>query len=231
MLMAAIKSVLNQTYKDFEIIVIDGASTDGTQTVMNTIKNKRLRYIRHEKNRGLSAAKNAGIKASKGRYIAFLDDDDEYLPNKLERQIEKLENCHPDVGLVYTGHLLVNNIGQIIGPKLPSKNYWRGLTYCDFIGPTPLVRKKCFEEVGLFDENLHCYEDREMWLRLSDKYSLTFVKEPLYKMRVHGGRITFNIENSTQCLHLYVLCIDTKYNPFLFCNIKVTFSFKKHSPF
>ena len=121
MLLSAIRSVLNQTYKDFEIIVIDDASSDGTRRAMNGIENERLRYIRHEENRGQSAAYNTGIKASEGTYIAFLNDDDEYVPNKLERQLKVLENSRPEVGLVYSGHYRVDNVGQIIGQRLALK--------------------------------------------------------------------------------------------------------------
>lgn len=87
----AIKSVLNQTYKDFEIIIVDDGSTDKTEEVVKDFKDERVRYIRREKNKGGSAARNTGIKAARGEYIAFQDSDDEWLPEKLEKQMKAFE--------------------------------------------------------------------------------------------------------------------------------------------
>jgi glycosyltransferase involved in cell wall biosynthesis len=86
----AIKSVLEQTYQDFEIIVVDDASTDNTEEVVRNLRDRRIRYLRHEKNRGGSAARNTGIRAAWGQYIAFQDSDDEWLPEKLKKQMEVL---------------------------------------------------------------------------------------------------------------------------------------------
>lgn len=82
-----VRSVLNQTYKNFEVIVADDASTDDTAEIIKTFKDDRIRYIRHESNAGAAAARNTGIKASRGEYVAFQDSDDEWLPEKLEKQM------------------------------------------------------------------------------------------------------------------------------------------------
>lgn len=190
----AIVSVFNQTFRDFEIIVVDDASSDGTMDVLRRFHDARLHYIRQKENRGHAAAVNKGIKASKGEFIAQLDDDDEYLPEKLQRQLEVLEASGPDIGLVYTGVLIVDQDGKTIGQKRPSESYWDGLWHRDFIGSTALVRKECFEKVGDYDENLHFYEDKDMWLRISDRYSFAFVKAPLYKVLKHSKKMSVNFE-------------------------------------
>src|SRR2546429_9117536 len=106
-LCSAITSVLNQTFHNFEIIVVDDASQDHTREVMNSLGDKRIRYIRHEKNKGVAATRNTGLVNAKGTYIAFLDDDDEWLPEKLQKQFNLLESCQNIVGVVYTGAFVV----------------------------------------------------------------------------------------------------------------------------
>lgn len=103
----AIQSVLDQTYPDFEIIVVDDASIDNTVNIIKGIINERIRYIRHEKNKGAAAARNTGIKLAKGKYIAFQDSDDEWLRDKLEKQIKIFETVSPEVGVVYTSDISI----------------------------------------------------------------------------------------------------------------------------
>ena len=103
MIARSIESVLSQTFQDFEIIVVDDGSTDNTEEVVNSFNDERIRYVRHEQNKGEAAARNTGIKLARGDYIASQDSDDEWLPEKLARQIEVFENSPPEVGVVYTG--------------------------------------------------------------------------------------------------------------------------------
>ena len=112
----AIQSVLSQTYQDFEIIVVDDASTDNTQEVVKEcmFRDKRVRYIKHEKNKGGSAARNTGIKNEHGEYVGFLDSDDEWLPTKLEKQIELFRKRCNSVGAVYClQYMMDDSIGRI----------------------------------------------------------------------------------------------------------------------
>jgi len=104
LLSRTIQSVLNQTYQDFEIIIVDDGSTDKTEEVVKSFNSKKIFYNRHEENKGANAARNTGIKASRGEYIAFQDSGDEWLPQKLERQMKVFENASPEVGVVYTGY-------------------------------------------------------------------------------------------------------------------------------
>jgi glycosyltransferase involved in cell wall biosynthesis len=198
-LSSAIQSVLDQTFGDFEIIVVDGASTDNTGEVIDKFDDERIRYIREKKDKGASASRNIGIKNSRGRFIAFLDDDDRWMPSKLEKQLY-LINKNPDVGLVYTGFWKFNNSGKTMGRarNLPSVrgNIYPKILRVNYIGgcSTVLVRRECLEKVGLFDENLPAGEDFDLWIRLAKHYQFDYVKEALVLYRIHSKRIT-----SDQC--------------------------------
>jgi glycosyltransferase involved in cell wall biosynthesis len=102
LLARAVKSVLNQTYQNFELIIVDDASTDNTEEVVGSFNDERIKYVRHEKNKGEAVARNTGIKAARGEYIASHDSDDEWLHEKLAKRIRAFENCSPEIGVVYT---------------------------------------------------------------------------------------------------------------------------------
>ncbi len=109
----AIESVLDQTYQDFEIIVVDDASADETEEVVKSFGDDRINHIRHQKNKGGSAARNTGIKAARGEFIAFLDSDDEWVPKKLEKEIDRLQTLSNEVGVVYSGFCCVKQFQLI----------------------------------------------------------------------------------------------------------------------
>lgn len=119
----AIQSVLNQTYKDFELIIVDDGSTDNTEDIIKKYqkKDERIKYIRRKKNKGGSVARNTGINAAIGEYIAFLDSDDEWLTEKLERQMKVFKSTSSEVGVVYSGFFRINDrrneIESIFNPK------------------------------------------------------------------------------------------------------------------
>lgn len=198
----AIKSVLTQTYKDYEIIVVNDGSTDNTPEVIAQFGNE-IRII-HQTNKGLSAARNTGIRASQGDYIAFLDDDDLWEPHKLETQIPILESLHK-IGLIYSDMLFFS--GQDLLPGSYNKYYptpsiqllWN-LFYVNYIPvPTVVVRRECLDEVGLFDETLTACEDYDLWLRIIAKYPVHFVNDLLARYRLSensmsqdGERMLFN---------------------------------------
>jgi len=192
----AIHSVLVQTYQDFEIIVVDDGSTDNTEKVIKSFNDPRIRYVRHEKNKGGSAARNTGIKTARGKYIAFLDDDDEWLPEKLEKQINKFQTLPSIFGVVYSGFSYVSENGEIISNVIPTL---RGKVYDNLLkenilgSPTPLIKKNCFKKAGLFDETLPSCQDWDMWIRLSKYYYFDFVPDILAKHYVHRHRISANL--------------------------------------
>jgi teichuronic acid biosynthesis glycosyltransferase TuaG len=172
----ALDTALNQTYRNLEILVVDDGSTDETAQVLSEYQN-RIRYI-YQSNQGPSAARNRAITEAQGKYIAFLDSDDEWLPTKLEKQIAFLES-HPDLSFVAclsTNERKAYSVYQEPGPQFlkflrqPFKpNVSRYV-----------VHRECFEQLGLFDTSIHGPEDWEMWLRLlQDGRRFGFVAEPL----------------------------------------------------
>ena len=194
-LYSAVKSVLNQTFEDFEIIVVDDASTDNTKQIIDKFDDKRIRYIRHKENKGGSAARNTGIKLSKGKFIAFLDDDDLWMPSKLEKQLDHI-NKNLEIDAVYTGAWRINKSGKIIRCNFPSLrgNIFPDILMKNCVGSCSmvLVRKECFNRIGLFDENLSAGQDWDMWIRLAKHYQFDYVNEPLVLYRVHEKRISTN---------------------------------------
>lgn len=182
----AIKSVLNQSYQDFELIVIDDASTDSTEDKIKEYqkKNNRIKYIKHMKNKGSSAARNTGIKAAKGDYIAFQDSDDEWLPGKLEKQMNKFETAPLEIGVIYSGFWRIQGDKKDYIPsnKITERegDIHTELLKENFITTQSIVvRRECFGKAGMFDENLPRLQDWELVLRLSKYYRFLFIDEPL----------------------------------------------------
>jgi len=180
----AIQSVINQTFRDFELIVVDDASFDSTEEVVKSFNDVRIRYLKHESNRGAAAARNTGIMLSKGEYIAFQDSDDEWLPEKLEKQVKVFETESLEVGVVYTGYYRLQDNRRIYFPNANvtkkegdiSKSLLKGY----FITTQAvLVRRECFEKAGLFDENLPRLQDWELFIRISKYYHFKCIDEPL----------------------------------------------------
>jgi glycosyltransferase involved in cell wall biosynthesis len=195
----AIDSVLTQKYDDFEVVVVDDCSTDDTRAVVEGYDDNRVRYVRHDENQGACAARNTGIKHSNGRYVAFLDSDDEWDETKLAKQIKCIEGAQQNVGVIYTGYRMKQSDSIEIG-QVPSKHgdIYRDQLAKDWVSPTSavLVDRECFESVGMFDTDLAARQDYDMWLRLSRHYEFDYVKEPLVTLNADGSdRITADIES------------------------------------
>ena len=177
----AIASVLNQTFTDYEIIVVDDGSTDETGSVARN-SDGPVRVISHELNRGAAAARNTGIRAAIGAYVAFLDSDDEWLPKKLSRQIGLLEGLGTSYNACCSGRILNHpGLGYSWERHLPAEEHWTRyllINGCDFDGSTMVARRGVFEHTGLFDENLPRYEDWDWLLRYVADYDLAIVPEP-----------------------------------------------------
>src|SRR4030042_1588084 len=184
----AIKSILVQTFGDFEIIIVDDASTDNTERIVKSIDDKRILYIRHENNKGGSAARNTGIRQARGKYIAFLDSDDEWLPEKLEKQLKVFERSTNSVGLVYTG--IIKESKQRRSVHQSRENTAQAILAENYVGTTstPLIKKECFLKTGLFDETLPSAQDWDMWIRIGQYYEFDFVTEQLVKYYLQDDR-------------------------------------------
>lgn len=194
-LLRSVKSVLAQTYENFELLIIDDASTDETTDVINSFLDPRIRYIRHERNKGGPAARNTGIENSKGELIAFLDDDDEWMPEKLQKQVDLLSHAPANVGLVYCGLLVIGPDGQTIVHKdIPflQGSVYEYLLRGSGIGTVSrvLVRRSCFDKAGFFDEQLKSCQDWDMWLRVARLFDVEFIPDVLVKIYQHDAQIS-----------------------------------------
>lgn len=181
----AIESVLNQTYRNFELIVVDDGSTDGTRQRYED--DPRIIYLLRE-NGGVSAARNSGIEIATGTYIAFLDSDDEWLPRKLEYQIALFKGA-PELGFVHTEEIWIRDGVRVNQMKKHRKYggwlYQRSLPLCVISPSTVMMLKEIFERHGGFDEEYVAGEDYDLWLRITPYYEGGFIEEPLIKK--YGG--------------------------------------------
>jgi glycosyltransferase involved in cell wall biosynthesis len=190
----AVDSVLNQTFTDFEIIVIDDGSTDDTESVMGRYGD-RVRYIR-QANGGVAAARNRGIEESRGRYVAFLDSDDTWFPSKLERQLEALRK-DPEYRACYGAFTAVRSD---LTPLHESGGNRAGSTLEDLllrgniIGSicTVMCERTMFEETGGFDPSLSQCADWDMWVRLAALTEFLYLDVPLVTYRQHGANMSRN---------------------------------------
>jgi len=204
----AIRSVIAQTYQDFEILVVDDCSTDDTHGAVAAVKDPRVRYLRHDRNRGGSAARNTGIAASTGRYIAFLDSDDEWRPEKLAKQVERFEASPPRVGLVGTGQISVYDNGRTWERPLTISGDVRQtlLTY-NVVGSASngMIRRSVIDVVTGFDETLPSWQDIDLWLRIAEHFDIAIVPEYLTVIHEHGSgnRITMNVASQIRGRELF----------------------------
>jgi len=186
----AVQSVLKQTYNAIETIVVDDGSTDNTRHTLNKYGDK-IKYIYQERSER-SRARNNGFRSSKGDYIAFLDSDDLWLPNKIERQVQVL-NEKPEVGLVYAGVEFISTNGNLYTGQISWDAPTRQVLYEDLMtsnvitGSTSsvMVRRTCLEEVGLFDESMNACEDLDLYRRIAAHVRFHEIEEPLVKIRIH----------------------------------------------
>lgn len=196
----SVDSVLTQTYRDFEFIVIDDGSSDETSGILQSYEDPRLNVIRQE-NRGLTAALNHGIRLAKGRYIARQDADDTSHPQRIEDQVRFLES-HPEIALVGCWATLIDDEGDTIGAhrypidpgdigeNLPCKN--------QFIHGSLLMRTMILQEIGGYREQFYYAQDHDLVLRMIEKHRLANLPKELYSLRHWRGKIS--IARSTEQL-------------------------------
>jgi glycosyltransferase involved in cell wall biosynthesis len=203
----AIESALAQTYRDFEVIVVDDGSDDDTTSVVAQFGSD-IHYLR-QTNQGASAARNQGIAMSRGKYIAFLDADDVWKPNKLAEQIPVLER-DSSIGLVYSDWAITSENGETKASQLkdlkPASGYvFDGLVQCGFILTSgTVVRRSCLEDVGHFDKTLSIAQDYDLWLRICYRWKIELVNKVLVTKRDRNGNLSSNlVKTATERIALF----------------------------
>lgn len=194
----SVESVLSQNYDNLEIIIIDDNSGDNTEEIVKAIGDERIKYKKSSKNRGAAFSRNVGIRMAKGKYIAFQDSDDEWMENKLHKQMELMRDF--DYGMVYSMYSRDfgdGNLAYVPEKQIPMEHK-RGDIYPflleqSFIGtPTMLVKSEVLKGIGGFETSLRNYEDYELALRIAKEYKIGYVDEVLTKAYTMGGSIDFN---------------------------------------
>lgn len=190
----AIDSVLYQTDTQWELIIVDDCSTDGTYKKLISYKDNRIRILKATKNSGAAAARNLGISASQGAFITFLDSDDHYEPQFLEAAKEKFRTTSSSVGIIWTGYTQYRQIGNELKTKeniwTPDRNKSPYHTFLHElrigIGTGITIRKEVFNTIGLFDESLPAAEDTDLFLRIAQQYSFDYIDQYLININQVG---------------------------------------------
>jgi len=181
----AIKSVLAQSYQNFELIVIDDGSSDNTPKIQKEFPN--IRYF-HQINKGVSSARNLGIEKASYDWVVFLDSDDEWMEEKLQLQVD-FHRQHQDILMSYTDELWIRDGVEVKVPKKFKKYggfiFDRCLSHCIIAPSATMIHRKLLDKVGVFDENLEVCEDYDLWLRVSKEYEIGLVDKKL--ITKYGG--------------------------------------------
>ncbi len=193
LLPAAIESVRAQSFQDWELLVVDDGSTDGTWSLLEGLEDSRIRIFRQQ-HRGVSRARNLAIRESRSVWLGFLDSDDRWTPTKLQRQLEALEE-HPELQICHTDEVWIRR-GVRVNPKHKHQKYggWiyhRCLPLCLISPSSVLLQRRLLLRRGAFDENFPVCEDYELWLRLTSQFPVLFVPEPLvFKYGGHADQLS-----------------------------------------
>lgn len=187
----AIDSVIDQTYDNIELLIVDDSSETDTESIVEEYNDCRIRYFEHEQNQGPAAARNTGIEQATGDYIAFLDDDDEWRHSKLEKQVPLLEKQPPDVGLVYCWMNYYTQSGELVREYHPT---YKGYVFPHVLDgqriggcPTLLVRQEVVQEIDGFDESLRRGDDGDFIRRICKKYNVAYISEVLVNVYTEHG--------------------------------------------
>ncbi len=196
-ILRALESVINQTYSNIEIIVVDDCSKDKTVPLVKELmkKESRLQLLINIENKGPNYTRNRGIEQAQGKYISFLDSDDEWYPETLKILWKKLKNTNKNIGVVYAGmEFITPRYKRKIYPKYKG-NVFRKLMTMGTIGTYPLIKREIFTKTGIFDESevlrIGGAQDYEMWIRISQYYKFEYVNKILLKHYFESDSITF----------------------------------------
>lgn len=192
-LAAAIESMLGQSYADFELLIIDDASTDCSAAVAMSFADQRIRLLANPANLGLIATLNVGLAAARGDYVARMDQDDISMPSRLERQVEFLDRS-PDIGVLGTGFRLIDSAGAagtvVLLPANPALIQWSIALFSPLAHPTVMMRRELVLSLGGYRaEAVHC-EDYDLWWRASQATKLANLQEVLLHLRKHDSNYT-----------------------------------------
>ena len=198
----AIDSVIRQSYKPFEIIVIDDGSTDGTYELIKKSYSSSQISIEKQINNGVSSARNKGVKLANGDWIAFLDSDDEWFENKLELQVREIKKSKTFM-ICHTNEIWIRNGIRVNQMKKHQKYggfiFEKCLDMCRISPSSVMIRRCIFDEIGLFDEDLIICEDYDLWLRISSKYPVLYLDSMLIKkFGGHEDQLSKNINGIEQ---------------------------------
>ena len=194
----SIKSVLNQTIKNLEIIIVDDGSTDNTKEVIDKFQDRRIKYIKLDKNQGASNARNIGIKAAKGRYISFQDSDDIFYPNKLEIQLNNIINKKSDLDFCKINVLYNSTYNYLVPSSIREKRFESGdfftelISNGNFISTQSILVKKSFMKEFLFDQNMPRLQDYDVILRMVPKVKISYTKEVLVDLHIQNNSLTLS---------------------------------------
>jgi O-antigen biosynthesis protein len=198
----AVQSVLSQSYSNLEVIIVDDGSTDATAETVAATADPRVRYVRHERNRGAAAARNTGIRESRGDFVAFLDSDDEWLPDKIASQMDAFRLSDlANVGAVTCGVTRVSEDGSRtdVVSHLRGNIFEEVLPYrgAQGIGSALLVSRAVFDSGITFDERLRALEDRDLFLQITRSFAVDLVPRPLVRVFSVAGeaRVSRNVQN------------------------------------
>ncbi len=213
-ILRAVNSVLTQTYAFYEIIIIDDGSTDNTESIIKSINDRRIRYLRSDRNNGVAAARNIGIKNATGELIAFLDSDDEWSAGMLDTAITCLDRMEAD--FVFTNGIIVNlnkkihSSTKMLQLNISSKKQIATLLFKgNFIATQGVLFKKRILNIsGYFDESFKSASDYDLWLRLIPFIKIAYIDMPLFWLHFSEGSITYNVKNR---LKYYSLCFKKNY--------------------
>jgi glycosyltransferase involved in cell wall biosynthesis len=212
----ALDSVKNQTFQDFEIIVVDDGSSDSTRAI---VKGHPTRpNLVEQKNSGPASARNRGIGLAQGKYVAFLDADDLWCSTKLEKQVARFESDQT-LGMVFTENYLFDSQGTFLDSLDKARLLMRGVVAQNILHhsgvstPTVMVKKSVLDEVGGFEESLRHAEDDNLWIRITAQYPVALIDESLVGVRDHNRRVTRDTCVSLEAVKANVAMLQTKYGP------------------
>jgi glycosyltransferase involved in cell wall biosynthesis len=189
----SVNSILNQTYRDFEFIIVDGSSDDGTYEFLNSLSDTRINLIREHIRSGITSSLNHGLQVAKGEYIARMDADDISFPHRFERQIQYLDD-HPEIGVLGTGIQIIDIQGNFLEKlQFPAQNNllrWFMCFYDPIINPTVMMRKDIVLQAGGYDMEMRKCEDYNLWQRLFAITQFSNLQDILFSLRKHESNLS-----------------------------------------